>query len=566
MRRPWTRAPLSFFGVWLVACRGGGPSQFGPDEGETGPESGSPSDSNADTVGSTECDPSEGARVGLTRLRRLTRTQLDHTIRDLVGVEADAVTTLVPDEKIGPFDSNAIAPVTDLLVEQSQELAARVALAAVLRMQMIAPCDLANGGIPCATSFVEQFGLHAFRRPLEPSEVQAYVGLYELGLESGDAADGFRLVVEGMLQSPSFLYHVDSGESGVPTATAQLTSSYELASRLSYFLWNSMPDDELFDLAASGELHDGAVLAGQVERMLASPKSSATISLFHDQWLSLTGLEDAIKDPAYYPDYDPALVDEMIDETHRFVEYVLNEGDGRLETLLTSNLGFPEDGLFAVYGVIPPQGFVAGTPVSLPSDERSGLLTQAAFLTRHAHGNQSSPVHRGLIVRQNVMCQAISPPPANANTTPPPPSTATSTRERFEQHVADPACAGCHSIIDPPGIAFEHYDAIGAYRTVDGLGDVDASGEIIAADDDLIGPFDGAIELTERLAASAQVKDCVANQWFRFALGRIETVDDSCSTESIHEQFRRSNGNVRELLSSIAQSDAFRHVRATAGE
>jgi hypothetical protein len=155
------------------------------------------------------------------------------------------------------------------------------------------------------------------------------------------------------------------------------------------------------------------------------------------------------------------------------------------------------------------------------------------------------------------------PPPDNANTTPPEPTPATSTRERFAQHVADPACAGCHAFMDPIGLGFEHYDPIGAYRTMDGLGPVDATGNIVAGGADLDGQFDGAVELANKLANSEQVATCFANQWFRFSLGRMESSNDSCSISAIHESFRSSGGNVRDLLTRIALSASFRNVRVT---
>src|SRR5262249_7864314 len=159
--------------------------------------------------------------------------------------------------------------------------------------------------------------------------------------------------------------------------------------------------------------------------------------------------------------------------------------------------------------------------------------TQAAFLTRWAHGNQTSPVHRGKLVRLNVMCGYIPPPPANANTNPPVPTAATSTRERFAQHEADPTCANCHPLMDPIGLGFENYDPIGAYRTMDGLGPVDATGNVIGAGPDLAGSFNGAIDLANKLAASQEVSNCFAQQWFRFSLGRMESTNDACSIQGI---------------------------------
>ena len=505
--------------------------------------------------------------VGRTRLRRMTRDQFNNTVGDLMGAADDPASAITPDERIGPFYSNAIKPIDSLTVEQHQEVAARLAEQAQARMAEIAPCDLAaDSSATCATQFIEDFGLRAYRRPLESNEVQNYLSLYRLGQEASGAQHGFRLVVEAILQSPFFLYHLDVGEMGAPSASPVPLTSYELASRLSYFLWSSLPDEELFSAAGSGTLSDESVLIAQVERMLQDPKASHTLELFHQQWLALEELPEREKDTTAFPDYTGELAQAMLAETSMFADYVIREGDSLLSTLLTADFSFPQGGLFELYGTSEPAGFSIGMPVSLDATQRAGILTQAAFLARHAHRDQTSPVHRGMIIRENVLCQTIEPPPANVNNAPPQPSASTSTRERFAQHSADPVCAQCHELMDPIGLGFENFDAIGAWRTEDGLGAVDATGSFAEVAADLAGDFNGAVELASKLANSAEVRSCFANQWFRFALGRTESNSDACSMQSIHEGFEESGGNIRLLMSEIAKSEAFRHVRASGGE
>lgn len=505
--------------------------------------------------------------VGLTRLRRLTRDQYNNTTNDLLDASGEPATGIAADERVGPFFSNAITPIDSLMVEQYQSVAASLAADARNRVAELTPCDLSAGsGSGCATQFIEAFGLRAYRRPLESDEVQTYLSLYQLGQRASGSEHGFELVVEAMLQSPFFLYHVDVGQAGTPSATPVPVTPYELASRLSYFMWNSMPDDELFGLAASGALLDESTLASEVERMLAAPKAAPTIALFHRQWLALGELPERDKDASVYPEYTPALAEAMLQETASFSDYVVRQGDSLLSTLLTASFGFPRGDLFGLYGMAEPPGFAPGTPVEFDPAQRAGILTQAAFLARHAHRDQSSPVHRGLIIRENVLCQTIDPPPANVANTPPSPTEANSTRERFAQHSTNPTCANCHQLMDPIGLGFENYDAIGAWRTEDGLSPVDATGSLIRVDDDLEGDFDGAIELSHSLAASSEVTSCFANQWFRFALGRTESASDACSVQSIHERFSASGGNIRVLMAEIAKSEAFRYVRAAGAE
>jgi hypothetical protein len=513
-------------------------------------------------VSDTSCIEDGTVRTGRSRLRRMTRSALNHTVRDLIGATGSPSDAVSPDESIGPFYSNAIAPITDLLVQQYDEVAAALADQATARMSTLSPCDLAADTTPaCATQFIESFGLKAYRRPLDPAERDEYLALYTLERGQGTAQTAFKLVVATFLESPFFLYHSEVGASGVPGSAPSLLSSYEIASRLSYFLWDTMPDDQLFSLAQQGMLTNDAVIAEQVTRMLADPRAADAIPQFHLQWLGIRDIGGADKDTASFPTWNPALGEAMQRETATFADFVVRRGDGLMRTLFTANFTFPEGPLFGLYGLTQPQGFAPGTQVTL-TPERAGILTQGAFLATHAHRDQTSPVHRGIMVRENILCEPLEPPPLDVNTTPPAPTPATTTRERFAQHEANPTCGGCHVLIDPIGLAFEHFDAIGAYRTMENGFPIDASGEIFEGPADLAGPFNGALELGQRLSQSRAAADCMANQWFRFALGRMEAVDDACSLKAIRQGFEDSGRNVRDLIVSIVKSDAFRHVRS----
>jgi hypothetical protein len=258
----------------------------------------------------------------------------------------------------------------------------------------------------------------------------------------------------------------------------------------------------------------------------------------------------------------------MAAETATFADFVVRRGDGLMSTLYTATFSFPSGPLFPLYGVAEPPGFVPGMQVPMNGAQRGGLLTQAAFLTAHAHRDSSSPVHRGIAVRENLLCQPLGSPPPGVTMTIPEPSAGTTIRDALRAHEANPSCGGCHSLIDPIGLAFENYDGIGAYRSEWTAGGsavvIDATGEIVDGGDDLSGSFDGAVELGQRLAASTTAADCLANQWFRFALGRMESADDACSIQAIREGFAASGHNVRQLLVNIVKSEAFRNVRATA--
>lgn len=506
-----------------------------------------------------ECATQTGAalKIGRSRLSRLTRTQIDHTIRDLLGVTGNLSASIAPDESVGPFASNALAVVTDLVVQQHQELAAKVALDARARMAQIAPCDLSSGAA-CVREFITTLGTRAYRRPLKDEEIAAYEALYGIG---GTPENGFRLIVEAMLQSPFFLYHADVGPAETPSETPVVLTSYELASRLSYFLWDSMPDQTLFDLAASDALDDDTTLTDQVTRMLADPRAKDAIPLFQLQWLDISPTQ-----LGSLASTQPDLMNAMIAEAADFANNVVLNGDGLMSTLFTASFSYPRGDLFSIYGMTQPPGFVEGSQVALDPTQRAGLLTQPGFLVKHYRGDEEgSVVHRGITVRENILCTEIQPPPPDVMATPLPPVQGTTARDRFAAHEVG-ACAGCHTQMDPIGLAFENYDGLGRYRTMDGGVIIDASGEVVGSGDELAGAFDGPIELGQKLANSRTVADCLANQWFRFALARIESLDDACSLKSLHDGFAASGYNIRQLITTLVLSDAFRHVRTVGAQ
>jgi hypothetical protein len=501
--------------------------------------------------------------VGLSTLRRLTRRQYDNAIRDLLGIEANAVERFDADERVGPFSSNSIIPVTERGVEQYMSAAEDLAQLAVdTRLAELLPCDPATDGeVTCARAFIDSFGRRALRRPLSEADIALYEAVYNLGADQGGFASGIQLVLEAMLQAPDFLYLLEFGGADPPGNLVAL-QGYELASRLSFFLWSSTPDDELLDAAET--LHDPDVLAEQARRMLQDPKARATIGAFHAQWVGLGNVGELFKDPELFPTFDDTTREALAAETARFAEHVFFEGDGRLQTLLTAPYTLIDEPLFSIYGLPVPAGHDPATPVMLDPTQRGGILTQPGFLAVHAHHNQTSPVHRGVAIRRNFLCQELPPPPPDVDNTPPPIDPNTTTKERFEQHKADPSCAGCHILIDDVGLAFEHYDAIGAWRTLDGVGQVDASGEVVGADD-ADGVFYGAMELSEKLAASTAGRQCAAQQWFRFALGRSTGDDDACAMSQMYDAFESSDFDLRELVVAMVMSPSFRYLRVEGG-
>jgi hypothetical protein len=285
------------------------------------------------------------------------------------------------------------------------------------------------------------------------------------------------------------------------------------------------------------------------------------VPLFHLQWLDIGPTQLGSLASA-----EPELTQAMLAETSDFANAVVLGGDGLLSTLFTASYSYPRGGLFELYGLQRPANFTDGTRVMLDATERAGVLTQPGFLVKHYRGDEEgSVVHRGITVRENLLCTPIDPPPPSVMATALPPVQGTTARDRFAAHETG-TCAGCHRQMDPIGLAFENYDGLGRYRRTDGGVTIDATGELVDAGADLAGSFVGVVELGQKLANSRTVADCAANQWFRFALGRIESPDDACSLKALHEGFAASNYNVRELVTTLVLSDAFRHVRAIGAE
>jgi len=542
-------------GGWLAlgaGCYVGLPATEGEADGTTSGGTEAEGDSGSESGDTEEASACDELQVGHMPLRRLTSEQYANAVRDLFGVEA-GVDAFGGDEKLGPFDANYAAPVSPTMVDQFRAVAEEVGEEVAQSYAAVVGCDLAAQPA-CLMDWVRTVGRRAYRRPLTDEELARYEALVALG---EDDASRVRLVVQAMLQSPSFLYQL---EFGLPDPAGEVVSltPYELASRMSLFLWGSVPDDALLDAAEAGELSDPEGLRAHAERLLDDPHARATVESFHVQWLHLDRLEAQDKDPLLFPLFDDELRTAMVDETRRFAGNVVIDGDARLETLLSSNETWIDTPMFELYGLPTPEAHDPSQPVTLDPSQRAGLLTQAAFLATHAHHNQASPIHRGVVVLSELLCSPPPPPPPDIDATPPDPDPNATTREIFEEQTADSYCASCHITINGIGLGFEGYDAIGAYReTENGLA-VDQSGTVVSSFD-VAGPFDGAAELAAKLSRSQDVRECVATQWFRFSLGRLESSADACTFEQLHSSFADSDYDVRELMLTLVQTDAFRY-------
>ncbi len=492
---------------------------------------------------------------GAALVRRLTQAQYNNTVRDLLGDTTHPADSFPPDETAGTFSNNASSQtVSPLLAQGYQQAAEALAAQAVTNKAKLLPCDPSKGEDSCVRQFVQTFGKRAYRRVLTSAEIDALVALYTTNRQGATFDNGIQAVLEAVLNSASFLYLPEYGLPDQAKSGVVQLAPYEMASRLSYFLWNSMPDDALLEAADAGQLATIEQVVAQARRMVADSKARDATREFFDQWLSVKELESAGKDATTYPDYSSALRSSMLTETRAFLDHVMWQSDGRVETLLTAPFSFLDANTAKIYGV------QAGGPLQktdLDPTQRAGVLTQPSLLAIFAKPNQSSPVQRGKFVRERFLCHPLPAPPPNLVTAPPEVKPGSTTRERFAEHDKDPACAGCHTLMDPIGFGFEHYDGIGKYRTTDQGISVNATGSVSASDVD--GPFDGAPELARKLAQSETVKGCIATQWFRYTMGRGETDADKCSLSSATQAFAAAKYDMRELLVAITVTDAFRY-------
>lgn len=506
-------------------------------------------------------EPSPGA----SPLRRLTAFEYDNTVADLLDTDLRPAESFVLDAKDGLFDRNAARVVTQDLADQY--LRAAEDLAADVDLQAIASCwpESVDAEEACAREFVRTFGRRAFRRPLSDAQVERFFSLYASARADADLALDFdgalRMVVEAMLQSLLFLNHVEFGDPSRADAQGNVPlRDYELASRLSYALVASMPDDALLEAAEAGELSDPAQLQAHARRLLADPRARTAVGRFFGQWLDVERIANVSKSPTAFPEYDLELRASMQMETERFIEEVLwGDGEGTLAELLAAAYTFVDARLAALYGLEGFEAVPAGELVRADDipDDRRGILGHASFLASHATAEQSSPVHRGVYVRDRLMCQPIA-PPEDFNPTFPESLPGETPPELVERHLSDASCAGCHNYFDPIGLGFESYDGLGRFRTEYKPGkSVDDRGEILGSDKgEIDGPFEGLAELSAKLAASRQVQECAAEQAAVYALGL--PASQGCVADDIAAAFVSSGGDLRELMLQVVTSEAFR--------
>jgi hypothetical protein len=409
-----------------------------------------------------------------------------------------------------------------------------------------------------ARELLARLATRAFRRPIGGDELERLTQLFAAAQAQTHSFDASaRIVLQSLLVSPHFLFRIERDPQA--TEPARLLDDFELATRLSYFLWSTMPDDELFRLAEQGQLQREDVLTSQVARMLKSPRAQALVDNFAAQWLELRKFAEVQISRDSFPGFDEGLRHDMRRETLLFFEHVLREDRSILE-LLTADYSFLNERLARHYGIGGVQGEQFRL-VSLAGSPRSGLVTQGSVLTVTSNPTRTSPVKRGKWLLENFLGEPLPPPPPNVPKLEDqsPEVSQGSLRQRLEQHRRDPACASCHRTMDALGFALENFDAVGAWRAKDGPWEIDAAGELPTGE-----KFAGAQELIRVLVDSRQrqFQRCVVEKLLTYALGRGLEYYDACAVDRILAVMTERDDRFSTLVQEIVRSEPFRKREA----
>ncbi|MEY2936346.1 MAG: hypothetical protein RL033_7095 [Pseudomonadota bacterium] len=498
-----------------------------------------------------------------TQLARLSHAQYRRTVQDLLGFAEAPEIGLAPDALVGlGFDTGSTLRVDARLGPQYRaqaESLARLAVTDAVSWATIVPCSAHAPG--CREQFLQSFSERAFRRPLSAEDLSALTVRFDAAAslyESGDTfRDGVRWTVESLLQAPEFLYRVETSS---PSGSLD---DYELAVRLSYFLFDSLPDEPSFAAARAGALRTDAQIEQLTRRMLGEPRVLQKLVAFHEQAWQFGRFAGISPDLTSYPRVPRAFVWRVRRATALFVRDVLQHGGG-LEELLTAQYAYADAGLAPLYGASVPAAAPDGGPmlergarferVPLDPAQRSGLLMQVGHLAANAYAKATDPIHRGLFVIRNLLCREVPDPPPGATTTPPPPATRpiVTTRDEVALVTGQSFCPTCHVEINAPGFAFEGFDAVGQLRREDNGVAVDTSGEMVLDGETV--QFDGPVQLMNAIARSHEAHRCYTRRWMELAYGRPLAASDESTLAAIAAESRP----LADLIVAIVLSRQFR--------
>lgn len=497
-------------------------------------------------------------------LRRLTHSQYNNTVRDLLKDNTKPASRFPPEDYVNGFknqyESLSISPV---LAEAYSLSAERLALNAFRRGDSygLIPCrPSSEDDAGCRAKFIQTFGRKAFRRPLEREEFLRYERIFRA---RRTFLAGSQAVIEAMLQSPNFLFWLEQ-------TSNPKWKAYAVGARLAYFLWNTTPDEALLDSAAGGELNTPAGVERVARRMLDTPNAQEAVGEFVSQWLRFDRVTTSSRERRVYPLFNQEIAAAMTEETRRFIGDLI-WSDRNFMQVFTANYSFINSGLAALYKVAPPPRDFGR--IEFPVDaERAGILGHASFLTLTSKPDDTAPTGRGLFVREQFLCQQVPPPPpgVDTNLAPVEESKPVTNRERLASHTTNQTCVGCHNLIDPIGFGFEKFDAIGMRRekhkllfAPPGTGaaarrakpkevelEIDTQGSVAGLQNS---QFTSPRQLGELLARTPQCQECIVKQLFRYMSGRMETPADKPLLRAGLEAFQSSGFRFRELIVYLAK-------------
>jgi hypothetical protein len=498
------------------------------------------------------------------RLRRLTRAQYTNSIRDVFDETLIVPRSLEPDKRpegsssIGGTETTISQRGTEQYQDAAYDLAEQI-LRNPMRRAMYVRCTPAGvRDDACAGTFLRTYGRRLWRRPVTEAELATMVAISGRAAEAlMDFHRGLEFGLSTILQSPNFLFRE---EIGTIRGAERRYERYELASRLSFFLWNGPPDDALLDAAEMNQLQ-GDTLARHVDRLIQSPKLRRGLDAFVTDWLRLEELDfisrDATLFPAFSADFGPSAREEVL----RTIAWIVLERDGDFRDVLTTRESFVNRKLASIYGIPFPTRGAGPTQFERvtfsPAQPRRGILGMAAFLALEAHPTSTSPTLRGKYVRELILCEAVPPPPIGVNTAIPEPNpNARTLRERLEVHQEVTSCRGCHRFLDNIGLGFENFDALGRFRREDNGATIDPSGSIDST------PFADPSSMATALRENPSFPRCVVNRLYRHGWGFKEEEPQRQELERLERSFAADGYHLRGLLRAMALGEAFQRASA----
>ncbi|HXK17168.1 MAG TPA: DUF1592 domain-containing protein [Polyangiaceae bacterium] len=506
---------------------------------------------------------------GRVTLHRLNRAEYNNTVHDLLGTSLTPADDFPIDDRGSGFDNMAdvltLSPLHLSVYHDAASALVTEALNNAAERALIVSCDITAGGDACLRQILKNFAYRAWRRPVTDAELDRLLAVVDVARTSGDSAEtGLGLALRAVLLSPHFTFRIELDPDPKSLVPHPLTG-YELASRLSYFLWSSAPDAALLASAESGALVSLDTLRQQAARLLQDARAHALIDNFAGQWLHLRAVDTLQPDPTLFPNVDSALLGAMRAETELLFRDVAFQS-APLVQLLTANYGYVNDRLAAHYG-LPAVGGTSLTRVDLSGNPvRGGLLTQASFLTLSSHVNRTSPVVRGKWILDELLCQSPPPPPPNVNLqgVAMAKEQGLTQRQALTMHRANPTCNACHSLMDPLGLGLENFDAIGQYRDMDAGKPIDATGQLPTGE-----TFSGAKQLAALIAKKPEFLRCAAQKLYTYALGRppVSAAEhlDGPTLDSLVDALSKNNFSFAELTNRIVTAPTFTGRRGEPG-